>query len=428
MPQRTKVFISYRNIEYSKDKARQIAEYLRNSGNYEIFWDFTNIRPGDEWKRTILENLYGSELDAMVGISDVVVVLLEKETMNSVWVQREIDVARGAHISILPVKISSDVTSNDLAKFGLDELQYLVFDASASGWETLLRNIDLRANETYHAHRSLVRKLNRKRMDAQIARSKRKHTSFKLRNHADVEDCPQIHLTTGDIISHTNIDVIVNTENNYMQMARVHEKHTVSSRLRYSGALFSASGINLLEDTVQLELDAQIDQLEGRPLRLGNVIVTNAGHHQSDLRAKGIRYIFHAATVGVEYADQERHMSPMRDMTAIRNCVINCLNKVAVVNRNKGVVSQPGWRHHAVETNARDDYRELESIIFPLLGVGEAESRPQPVVEAMIDGIETFLEANPDTTLRHIHICAYRDRDVAVVLHELRQRLFELGR
>jgi hypothetical protein len=158
------------------------------------------------------------------------------------------------------------------------------------------------------------------------------------------------------------------------------------------------------------------------------VIVTNAGHHQSDLRAKGIRYIFHAATVGVEYADHERHMSPMRDMTAIRNCVINCLNKVAVVNRAKGVVSQPGWRHHAVERNGQDDYRDLESIIFPLLGVGEAESRPQPVVEAMIDGIELFLEANPDTTLRHIHICANRDRDVAVVLHEMRQGLFEIGR
>lgn len=426
MPQRTKVFISYRNVDFSKGIARQVAEYLQNTGHYDIFWDFTNIRPGDEWKRTILENLYGSEVDTMVGISDVVVVLLEKETMNSVWVQREIDVARGAHISILPVKISKDVTSADLAKFGLDELQYLMFDSTASGWETLIRNIDLRANETYHLHRSLVRKLNRKRMDAQIARSKRKHTSFKLHSNADAEDCCQIHLTTGDIISHPNIDVIVNTENNYMQMARVHEKHTVSSRLRYSGALFSANGINLLEDTVQLELDGLIDQLAGRPVRLGNVIVTNAGHHNSDLRSSGIRYIFHAATVGVEYADHERRMAPMRDMGAIRNCVMNCLNKVAVVNRAKGVVSLPDWRHHQIELAARDGYRDLDSIIFPLLGAGEAESRPQPVVEAMLDGIESFLEANPDTTLRNIHICAYRDRDVAVVLHEMRQRLFEL--
>jgi O-acetyl-ADP-ribose deacetylase (regulator of RNase III) len=423
MAQLTKVFISYRNVDLSKIMARTIEKHLTGTGRYDVFWDVPDILPGNQWRTTIFENIYGSPLSdngKEINGSDVLLLLLEKETGTSVWVRREIDVARGAHITILPVKIGEGVNSELMEDLGIGDLQYLSFDGSDRALETLEQSIEQCANDTLELQRALVRKLNRKWNAAQGTRFNRNHASFKLRGVTNQGNPCRIHLTTGSIIDHENIDVIVNTENNYMQMARVHERHTVSSRLRYSGALFSRNGVNLMEDTVQLELDAQIDKAaDGRPIRLGKVLVTNAGHHQSDLRDKGIRYIFHAATVAVEYANRERRMMPMRDADDIKTCVINCLRKVAITNEAKGVVSVPEWRHHARELEARDGYRDLESIIFPIFGTGEAEAPIQSVVRAMLAGIESFLEYNPQTSLRHIHVCVYRERDVSIVQREM---------
>ena len=99
MPDKPRVFISYRNAELSIHVASQMMKELKRRGYDDIFYDKDGdrkIRGGDAWARTIYENIWES---------DVMVVLLEQSTALSDWVQREVDVARGAHISILPVKI-----------------------------------------------------------------------------------------------------------------------------------------------------------------------------------------------------------------------------------------------------------------------------------------------------------------------------------
>jgi hypothetical protein len=93
-----------------------------------------------------------------------------------------------------------------------------------------------------------------------------------------------IHLAGGDMTEFRDIDVFVNSENDYMQMARAFERKSISSSLRYLGACFDKAN-RLLEDTVQDELTKKVEsELGPRPLGHYAVVVTSAGHADSDLR------------------------------------------------------------------------------------------------------------------------------------------------
>jgi O-acetyl-ADP-ribose deacetylase (regulator of RNase III) len=325
--------------------------------------------------------------DAHVYGCDVLVVLLEDATLESRWVQREIDLARGAHVAILPVRIASNMDAGKVMReLALDEFQYLTYEGKSS-FDNLMREIDRLAAKSADKQGLMVAKLTKKLQQVKVARSQLFAQPYRLRTH----DHPcRVYLAGGSIVDAHGVDIIVNTENNYMQMARVHENHTVSSVLRYLGSDFDGRG-NLLEDTVQLELDEQVKALGGRPVQLGTVLVTVAGHTRSKLRHNGFKYIFHAATVEVTHKVKLANMQPMSDPDAIRECVCECLQRASQLDT------------------------ELESIIFPLFGAGQAKAKPKRVAEAMLTGVERFLERNAQTPLRRIYLCAYRERDLKIV-------------
>ena len=131
------------------------------------------------------------------------------------------------------------------------------------------------------------------------------------------------------------IDVYVNSENNYMQMARIFESKTVSSLLRFYGSKLDEAG-RIDEDTIQDELN-QIIRKEGirtRPVMPGIVIATSAGHASSYLRKRlKARYIFHTATVIVEGDGIDKKLQCRLSSSEIQQCVRKTLEKVAEVDK-----------------------------------------------------------------------------------------------
>jgi O-acetyl-ADP-ribose deacetylase (regulator of RNase III) len=200
-----------------------------------------------------------------------------------------------------------------------------------------------------------------------------------------------------------------------MQMARVFENHTLSSALRYAGAILDRQN-RMLEDTLQAELDQQVQaQIGSRPVALGDVIETNAGHPNSPLRSRGIRYILHAATVSVTHGIHMKTMTPIEQPKDIRQAVLNCFYKVHEINTKRGVISPAGTPGYAQELQNAARFEPIRSMIFPLFGTGHASANAIAVVEPMLKGVVEFLETHQETSLRDIYLCVYRQRDLPVV-------------
>ena len=83
----------------------------------------------------------------------------------------------------------------------------------------------------------------------------------------------KLHVAAGDVGRVRDIDVLVSSENDYMQMARFFESRTVSSTLRLRGAQL---GGGHFDDTIQTEIDLYLKQ-RFRPLQAGDCVVTSAG-------------------------------------------------------------------------------------------------------------------------------------------------------
>ena len=111
------VYISYLNREPSISEARDLHDKLVQKG-FKVFQDIEGLRGGDLW---------ASKIYSEIRKSDVIIVLLQtgqeegdgSSTAESEWVQREIDVARGANVSILPLKLylnSYNIDNINIAK------------------------------------------------------------------------------------------------------------------------------------------------------------------------------------------------------------------------------------------------------------------------------------------------------------------------
>jgi O-acetyl-ADP-ribose deacetylase (regulator of RNase III) len=419
MPRIVKVFISYRNVDFSKNAAQKLATRLRND-SYEVFWDVTGIGGGDKWAQTIYDNIY---------TSDVLLVLLQEETADSDWVQREVDVARGLHIEILPVSLVPGIDqSKTIQRLALRDVQFRTLFSLGEDdeeYQTLVKDIEKLAKRTYDAQTTLMDLLRRKRRGKRADNVQRCAT-FRLPGSTDT-DPRIIYLATGDLAALRDIDVLVNTENDFMQMARVHENNTVSSCLRWAGAhLLGAS--QLVEDVVQDELNALLQaKFHHRPIGISNVIITSAGHAQGRLRKRNkVRYIAHTSTVEVRHGNRKVTMQPVDTDEGVEDCVRNTLEALAEVDSAAGVISPEGERRREQERIA-GDYQSLTSIAFPLFGAGAGGRSASEIVPAMIAGFKQFWADNPDSPLREITLCVYLERDVQVVFNRMRESLVHVS-
>lgn len=421
------IFVSYRKesitdaqgneFRRTPSSVRTFVGRIQATEKFRVFLDEERIPGGRDWQETILRELHAS---------DLVLVLLRpdtdpsKDTGSSEWVQREVDMARGDNISILPIVMlnaGDKIIAPSMEKLGLEGIQYKRlsdFDGSP-GDQTLIRLLNELIIETRQAQRSrIVQWQERWSLPLDMERYQSEHR-FALPGAAGCT----LHLGSGDILKAAGIDVIVNSENNYMQMARLYEANTISSRVRFAGSKIKGTR-RIMEDSVQWELDHQIQQSPDwgmRPIDEGQVIATHAGHPESMLARSGFRYIFHAASVKFELTDVGWTITPI-PTSDIPTLMLNCLNLVDQVNRERGCPGLPGW-----EEREGDHFQSVTSIIFPIFGTGHGGRPISEVIKPMTHGIHNYLmQPDRSPSLTDIHICIYSALGLDEALNHVDQR------
>jgi len=410
-----KVFISYRNMQPSSQSARILYDRLKNLG-FETFFDTDEIKGGDPWADKIYRNISNS---------DVLLVLLQTETIDSVWVQREVDYARGAQIRILPVVIAEaqiDPTQV-LEKLAIRDTQFLQFDSKVADISAISNAIIELSKRTRDIQKTWIKNLEQKRRD-KPAQDILSVASYEASSKA--YPC-KIHLASGDMSNHKGIDVLVNSMNDYMQMAQFYETKTLSSSLRIAGAHRLRGG--RIIDYVQHQVNEQIADI-GLPVEMREVIVTTAGHPKSRLvQRNGIRYIFHVATSQVNIKTFKEKLNPIDDDEGIEEVIENCLERVREVNEAKGVISIEGTQQYQVEVSDSNKYQPIKSIMFPIFGTGRGGRSLVEVTPPMIRAIDNFLIANKNDEalqLDHIYVCVHPQTGVRRVKDIFDQHLIPI--
>jgi O-acetyl-ADP-ribose deacetylase (regulator of RNase III) len=431
MADRIRVFICYKKM-LSRQEGEQIyqqknveADILQNvlstdaRRTYEAWVDNAMLTAGMQWETEIYRQLLAS---------DVLVVLVGPGTSKSEWVRREIALANALGISIVPVgfDLSDEQMIEETKGLSISDLQWIVTRNIKFGrGAALLAELDVDLRRAAAATRE------RQRLTLDALWRRRVPTRKKAADNQQVRSFDLItepkrvllHVASGDISKVRNVDVIVNSENDYMQMARFFETRTVSSILRRRGARVKNGRY---QDTIQQELDWQLRE-RGRPVQAAEVFPTSAGGPDSDLaRVNKARAILHVAAV--QAVDAESRVIPYKHAQQIEAFVHAALSVVKELNRVSGVFSPPDSDQRAEQERlAAAGNGQLESIVFPLFGTGTGGAEAADAIGPMLDGLLGFLadDDNRDVagTLRNIYISAYTQEDCDTVIAALEDRL-----
>jgi hypothetical protein len=106
----TQIFISYSRKDIGF--ARKLAGDLEKAG-YEVWWDLTDLRGGDDWPRVI---------PAAIESSQYVIVVLSPNSALSDWVEKEYTQALSLHKKIIPIMLA-----RSRVPFALNTINYIDF-------------------------------------------------------------------------------------------------------------------------------------------------------------------------------------------------------------------------------------------------------------------------------------------------------------
>lgn len=429
MANKIRVFICYRKILSQKENGQiirqknteaEILNYiLDQSGSFDPWIDSAELAAGMKWETEIYRQLLAS---------DVVLVLIGPGTSESEWVKREIALATALGISITPIgfDLSDEQMANEAKALSINDLQWIVTrNVHLSRANALLAEIKTSLEEASRATRERQRTTleelwNRRKPFKPKARDIQKVATYKLfRNEPRI----LLHVASGDMMKIKNVDVFVNSENDYMQMARFFEARTISSMLRRRGA-YVANG--RYQDTVQQELDWHLRN-HGRPVQAADAFATSAGGPHSELaKVNKARAIIHVAAV--QAVDAEARVVPYKEPHQIETAVRSALTQLATLNEADGVFSPPGTDQRSdQEVRAKAGLGKLRSIVFPLLGTGQGGAKTDEVIEPIIDSLIGYLSDydNLDLrdTLQEVYLSAFSEDDVSIVNAALNKRL-----
>ena len=104
------IFISYSRKDTGF--ARKLAGDLEKAG-YEVWWDLTDLRGGDDWPRVI---------PAAIEASQYVIVVLSPNSATSDWVEKEYTQALSLHKKIIPIMLAQSSVP-----FALNTINYIDF-------------------------------------------------------------------------------------------------------------------------------------------------------------------------------------------------------------------------------------------------------------------------------------------------------------
>jgi O-acetyl-ADP-ribose deacetylase (regulator of RNase III) len=193
-----------------------------------------------------------------------------------------------------------------------------------------------------------------------------------------------------------DIDILVSSENTYLQMSQMFKPST-SGRLRYAVALKDDLG-RVLQDITQDELFQWMRDRNGYGAKVaaGTVVPTSAG----SLESRGVRRIYHAAVVQPEDGSGTYHVNRQ----TVTKVVANSFRAIAAENQT---LATP-----------------LRSICFPLLGAGRGGLDNKISLEALYSAIVDELKGSEDLSAPWtIHIICWRKRDSDMVIEFFKSKL-----
>ncbi len=186
-----------------------------------------------------------------------------------------------------------------------------------------------------------------------------------------------IGIATGNIGKIGGADVLVNSENDYLDMDRPTGK-SVSGAINAWSAQWDERG-RLVYETVKEELKAIANPLE-LPLAPATVVVTSAGN----LSAHYVRCIVHAVSV-IRDRDEAHPATRLQ----LERCVTHSLARIDALNRAE-FADQP-----------------LRWIVMPMFGAGEGGINFMEVAPLLIERAIDHLELQ-DTAIERVYFVAYR--------------------
>jgi len=403
-----RLFISYKTGtgDGLTADANNLKERLINKG-YDV-WKDDALQVGLDWNTQLYEQI--SECD-------LVLLMVSEKSADSEWVKREVAAAKGAKVHILPLVIRNvEKLSETLEKFDLGKAHCLDYkESSKSQFEALCEAIEQHNRRTFTAQMEWFEKVKKRYEEKRtpIYPSEQDYAIYALEKY---EHHCKIHIAAGNIVDMKNIDVFVNSENDYMQMARAFESTTVSSTLRYQGSLIIDG--ELRDDSVQDELNfISNKRFSRRPVPEGVVIATSSGHPEGELYQNNqAYYIFHASTVTVVGYGTHRETQPIH-VTTVKKCVKDALKKtVNEVDKVKGIISPENTPQRIKqEERAAVQYDPISSIIFPLFGTGHAKRPTQQAAEPIVEAFFEFLRENPQTKLQKIYLCIHYHEELEII-------------
>lgn len=387
----TKVFISYKTGEPNDQEAELLYNELTKQG-INVFLDKREFHAGISWDASIYRNI--SE-------SDVLIVLITSDAASP-WVQREVDYALGCRVAVLPAVINAkEVPEADgvMKKLAIQNLQYAVAFGSHKPeirYGEILQSIPKLAAETRMLQAAWLKELQEKWRKADKADPLKQPPDKTILKYASFAFFPNgrqphpctLHLTAGNITEAQPVDVLVNSENVYMQMQRVFAPKSVSKQIRLDGARVRGRHY-IEEDTIQQELNDQLFGAKGGgvPVSQGTVLVTSSGYDRSKLRQRGVDYVFHVAVVE---ATTDREF-PVENPEVVKECVRNCFQKILELD---------------------DPDQPIRSIIFPVLASGNAGLDLLVSARGILEAFKEFLIANPQAGLKDIYLAVYARGDI----------------
>lgn len=417
------IFISYKRGDRNalNAQANAIRMYLeRYPDEYEVWMDTTDIKAGDRWEDAIYR---------AIPRSDVLLVPIAPETQNSQWVPRELDIARRAQIVIIPLLVKGEDTelAPVLKELGFDPINHLkMFNLDEAEMASLKKAIDAQRSVSRENQFKWLSELLRKGDQQPVLKKPTQADKSRMSYQLDFHKC-EIHLASGDVTKLSGIDVIVNPENNYLQMARFFEATSISSKLRLMGSKRNAAG-HPIEDRVQLDLN-ELTQFEDYriPIAPAQVIPTHAGHPTSELVVDlQARYLFHVISVMVEHTNNRLgQIRPIED-DMIERAVKNCLDWVVKIDTAEGVFSPMGTQRRVEEEESKASYKPIESLLIPMFATGQGTRQSQEdirkVANTVVHSIFNYLKSSKRAAmlkLKSIHVCGYSDADVHIIKNEM---------
>jgi len=400
-----KVFISHKNNEDSNAAGAEIGDYLINELKYDVFFDKFDLKGGMNWNNEIINDLL---------TSDAVIVILDKETVESNWVQREIDMARARNISILPVTLHDefDDIAGSLNRFDLEKIQFIHYPKALRAQQILEivaeigSRIEPLSQLTIEKQGGSFTEWKDRRKFTPDVRQKSRYAVYRLEENPEI--CEFV-IVTGDATEISGYDILVNTENDYMQMARFFETNTLSATIRWKGAEFAA-GNALKRDTIQQQINDQLLNMGVHQLPVGEgfVLPTFAGIENSLLRKTGFTYIFHVAAVKINRNNREiRSLNPSANPTIIRNCMDQAKE---VFDHNGAILYQDG-----TQMASASDKADISSILVPVFGTGQGGNTMTDAVNSIVTGFRRYFEGKEDHPINTVGLCIYDFNDVPLV-------------